>query len=322
MKLETWNLELETWNLELETAYEEDLEVSLQDLISGLLLGGMLGLVGLGFSLVWGILNIVNLTHAPTIMFGAYIAFYALEEFKLDPFLTLPIAMIVMGGFGFLLQKFLINRIIKAPLLITFLLTFGLEVMLINIGRLMFTGTQRSVRTSYDAASFSLGNAEVSYKKLAGLGIALALTYLLFLFMSRTKTGNAIRAVSMDLNAARLMGINIASIYTLTFAISASLAAAAGVLLSTWSAFTPDDFGRYNIRAFAVVVLGGLGSIPGALIGGLAFGLISEVIGGIKIGSGVDAFSLSPWKEGILFAALVLVLIVRPQGLLGKEGYK
>jgi branched-chain amino acid transport system permease protein len=118
------------------------------------------------------------------------------------------------------------------------------------------------------------------------------------------------------------MGINIANIYVITYTISAALAGAAGVLLSTWSAFTPDDFGRYNIRAFAVVVLGGLGSIPGALIGGIVFGLISEVIGGIKLGAGIDAFNLSPWKEGILFLALVLVLIVRPQGLLGKEGYR
>jgi len=296
--------------------------LSLQDVISGLLLGGMLGLIGLGFSLVWGILNIVNLVHAPTIMFGAYIAYYSLEYLKLDPFITLPFAMLIMAAFGVLLQKFLINRIIKASLLLTFLLTFGLEVMLVNIGRLLFTGTQRSVKTDYDSASFTFFSAEVSYKKLAGLGVALALTYLLYLFMSRTKLGNAIRATSMDLNAARLMGINIGNIYVLTFAISSALAAAAGVLLSSWSAFTPDDFGRYNIRAFAVVVLGGLGSIPGALLGGLAFGLISEVVGSITIGSGLDAFSLSPWKEGILFAALVLVLIVRPQGLMGKQGYK
>lgn len=282
----------------------------------------MLGLIGLGFSLVWGILNIVNLVHAVTIMFGAYITFYFFDQLHIDPFIALPFAMIIMGAAGFLLQKFLINRIIKASLLITFLLTFGLEVMLTNVGRLLFSGVQRSVKTDYDSASFTLLDAQVSYKKLAGLGIALALTYLLYLFMSRTKIGNAIRAVSMDLNAARLMGINIASIYTLTFAISAALAAAAGSLLSTWSAFTPDDFGKYNIRAFAVVVLGGLGSIPGALIGGMAFGLISEVIGGIRIGTGVDAFSLSPWKEGILFLALVLVLILRPQGLLGKQGYK
>jgi branched-chain amino acid transport system permease protein len=282
----------------------------------------MLGLVALGFSLVWGILNIVNLAHAPTIMFGAYIAFFFFDTLQLDPFITLPIAMLIMGSFGYLLQRFLINRVIKAPLLITFLLTFGLEVMLVNLGRLLFTGTQRSVQTAYDSASFELWGAQVSYKKLAGLGVALLLTGLLYLFMSRTRTGNAIRAVGMDLQAARLMGINIAGIYTLTYAISAALAGAAGVLLSTWNAFTPDDFGQYNIRAFAVVVLGGLGSIPGALIGGLAFGLISEVVGGLKIGTDLDAFTLSPWKEGILFAALVLVLILRPQGLMGKQGYK
>lgn len=296
--------------------------MSLQDLVSGLLLGGLLGLVGMGFSLVWGILNIVNLAHAPLIMFGAYLTYYFYEGLHLDPFISMPITMLILAGAGFLLQYFLINRIIKSSLLITFLLTFGLEVMLVNIGRLIFTGVQRSVKTSYDSSSFSLFNAEVSFKKLGGLAVAMLITYLLYLFMSRTRVGNAIRATSMDLNAARLMGINIANIYTITYAISAALAGAAGVLLSTWSAFTPDDFGRYNIRAFAVVVLGGLGSIPGALIGGITFGLISEVIGGIKIGSGLDALTLSPWKEGILFAAMVLVLIVRPQGLLGKEGYR
>jgi branched-chain amino acid transport system permease protein len=296
--------------------------LSLQDLISGILLGGMLALIGMGFSLVWGILNIVNLVHAPIIMFGAYSTYYIFENFHIDPFLSLPVTMLLLAVFGFLLQKFLINRIIRASLLITFLLTFGLEVMFINIARLWFTGVQRSVKTSYDSASFSFLNTEVSYKKLAGLGVALVLTYLLYLFMSRTKAGNAIRATAMDQNAARLMGINIANVYNLTYAISAALAAAAGVLLSTWNAFTPDEFGRFNIRAFAVVVLGGLGSIPGALVGGLAFGLISEVIGGIKIGTGLDAISFSPWKEGILFAALVLVLIFRPQGLIGKEGYR
>ncbi|NWJ49045.1 MAG: branched-chain amino acid ABC transporter permease [Chloroflexi bacterium] len=296
--------------------------MSLQNVVSGLLLGGMLALIGMGFSLVWGILNIVNLAHAPTIMFGAYITYYFYEGLHIDPFLALPITMGILAIFGFLLQQFLINRIIKSTLLITFLLTFGLEVMFVNLGRLIFSGVPRTVKTDYDSASFSFLSAEVSFKKLAGLGIALILTFLLYLFMSRTKIGNAIRATSMDLNAAKLMGINIANIYTVTYAISAALAGAAGALLSTWNSFTPDEFGKYNIRAFAVVVLGGLGSIPGALIGGLAFGFISEIIGGLTIGSGLDAFTLSPWKEGILFLSLVLVLIIRPQGLMGKEGYR
>ena len=285
----------------------------------GLLLGGILGLVGLGFSLVWGILNVVNLAHSALIMLGAYITYYLFDKLNLDPFLTLPISMVALFGLGYFIQVVFINRIIKASLLVTFLLTFGLEIFITSLARLVFSGTPVRVQPDYGAKGFTLGDATVNWMKLAGLGVALLLTLGLYLFMSRTKTGNAIRAVSMDLNAARLMGIDIARIYSLTYAISAALSAAAGTLLSVWlGSFTPDEFGIYNIRAFAVVVLGGLGSIPGALIGGLLFGLLDQIASGVNLGD----VSLSPWKEGLIFVAMIAVLIIRPTGLLGKEGYR
>ena len=293
--------------------------MSLQVLVNGLLLGGILGLVGLGFSLVWGILNIVNLAHAALIMLGAYITYFLFDKLNLDPFLTLPISMVVLFALGYAIQVVLINRIIKASLLVTFLLTFGLEIFITSLARVVFSGTPVRVQPSYGAKGFEIGDATVNWMKLAGLGVALLLTLGLYLFMSRTKTGNAIRAVSMDLNAARLMGIDIARIYSLTYAISAALSAAAGTLLSMWlGSFTPDEFGIYNIRAFAVVVLGGLGSIPGALIGGLIFGLLDQIASGVNLGD----ISLSPWKEGLIFVAMIAVLIIRPTGLLGKEGYR
>ncbi len=293
--------------------------MSLQVLVNGLLLGGLLGLVGLGFSLVWGILNIVNLAHAAFIMLGAYFTYYAFENLHLDPFLSLPIALVLFFGLGYAVQKFLINRIIRASLLVTFLLTFGLEILIVSLGRVVFSGNAVRVNPDYGSASFDLGDARINYMKLAGVGVALLLTYLLYLFMAKTKTGNAIRAVSMDLNAARLMGIDIPHIYCLTYAISTALAASAGMLLSLYlGTFTPDSFGIFNIRAFAVVVLGGLGSIPGAMIGGLVFGLLDQFAQGVNIGN----ISLGGWKEALIFIALVVVLIVRPTGLLGKEGYR
>ncbi len=293
--------------------------MSLQVLVNGLLLGGVLGLVALGFSLVWGILNIVNLAHSALIMLGAYLTYYLFDKFNIDPFLTLPLSMIILFAVGFGIQYVLLNRVIKAPLLVTFLLTFGLEIFLTSLGRVIFSGTPVRVQPSYGAKGFEVGDATINYMKLGGLALALLLTLGLYLFMSKTKTGNAIRAVSMDLNAARLMGIDIPYIYCLTYAISAAMAAAAGTLLSIWlGSFTPDEFGIYNIRAFAVVVLGGLGSVPGALIGGLVFGLIDQIASGVNLGS----VSLSPWKEGIVFVVMIIVLIVRPTGLLGKEGYR
>jgi branched-chain amino acid transport system permease protein len=288
-----------------------------QVLVNGLLLGGMLGLIGLGFSMVWGILNIVNLAHAAFIMMGAYLTFYFFNQLGVDPFLTLPISMLALFVLGFVLQKYIINLVIRAPLLVTFVLTFGFETFFVSLARVFFTGDQRAVSPTYNAAALVIGDTIINWMKLGALAIALLLTGGLFLFMRYTRTGNAIRAVGMDADAARLMGVNVAQIYAITYALSAAVAGAAGTLLSMWYSFTPDSFGIYNIRAFAVVVLGGLGSIPGALIGGLAFGLLDQLIAS----GNVAGVQLGALKEALIFMALVVILVVRPTGLLGKVGY-
>jgi branched-chain amino acid transport system permease protein len=289
-----------------------------QILVNGLLLGGMLGLIGLGFSMVWGILNIVNLAHAAFIMLGAYLTFWLFSQAGMDPFLTLPISMAALFVLGFVLQKYIINWVIRAPLLVTFVLTFGFETFFVSLGRVFFTADQRAVSPVYNAAALVIGDTIINWMKLAGFVIALALTGALYLFMRYTRTGTAIRAVGMDADAARLMGINVARVYALTYALSAAVAGAAGTLLSMWYSFTPDAFGIYNIRAFAVVVLGGLGSIPGALIGGLVFGLLDQGISS----STVAGVQLGALKEALIFIVMVAILVVRPTGLLGKEGYR
>jgi branched-chain amino acid transport system permease protein len=289
-----------------------------QVVINGLLLGAMLGLVGLGFSLVWGILNIVNLAHSAFIMFGAYVTFTLFAQLNLDPFVSLPVSMAALFLLGFGLQKYVINLVMRAPLLVTFVLTFGFETFFTSLARAFFTGDQRAVSPAYNAAAITLGDAILNWMKLGAFVVALVLTGAMYLFMRYTRTGNAIRAVGMDADAARLMGVDVARIYALTYGLSAAVAGAAGTLLSMWYSFTPDSFGIYNIRAFAVVVLGGLGSIPGALIGGLVFGLLDQAISTGSIGD----LQLGALKEALIFLAMVVILVVRPTGLLGKEGYR
>lgn len=283
----------------------------IQHLINGILLGGTLALVGLGFSLVWGILNIVNLAHAALILLAAYISYYMWSDLQIDPFLSLPFTMVAMFVLGFLIQKFVINRVIRAPLLVTFLLTFGIQSLITNLALRFFSADFRQAKPAYQGNSISLGQLQIPYALLGGLIVALVLTYLTYLFMSKTRLGNAIRAVGMDLQAGRLMGINISNIYALTFAIGAALAAAAGTLLSVSSQFSPAGFDVYNIDAFVVVVLGGLGSVAGALVGGLALGLITEFA----------TTWLPDQAQVVVFLILIVVLVVKPTGLLGKEGY-
>lgn len=290
---------------------QQFLAVLPQSIVNGLMLGGMYALVALGFSLVWGILNIINLAHGAFLMMGAYLAFFAYSLLHVDPFVTLVPAMIVFFAFGYLIQRYVINNVIRAPLLVTFLLTFGLEILFINLALNAFGGDYRSITTPYSGMRFSLGDVEVPYIKLAALLISLLIAALLHLFLTRTRTGNAIRAVAMDIDAARLCGVRIGQTYAITFALGAALAAASGVLVGMSFSITPDMGSAFNLRSFVIVVLGGLGSVPGAVVGGLIFGMVDVFAGVVVPGL----------KDAVAFATLVLVLIMRPQGILGKAFY-
>ena len=283
-----------------------------QSIVNGLMFGGTLAVVAFGFSLVWGILNIINLAHGAYLMLAAYFAYYLFEGLNIDPFVAVLPAMLLFFGIGYLMQRLVINNVVRAPVLVTFILTFGLEILLVNLALQAFGGDFRAVTTSYSGAGFTVGNVRLTYVKLATFGISLLLAVLLHLFMTRTRTGNAIRAVGMDIDAARLAGVRIGHTYAITYGIATALAAAAGVLLSMSFSITPDMGGPFNLRSFVVVVLGGLGTVPGALAGGLIFGLVDSFAGVLVPGL----------KDAVAFAMLVLVLIVRPQGLLGKAFYK
>jgi branched-chain amino acid transport system permease protein len=282
-----------------------------QIVVNALMLSGILALVALGFSLVWGIMNIVNLAHGPFIVLGAYITFWMLELWGIDPFLSLPVSMIVLFGLGFVIQRVLINNVIRAPLLATFLLTFGLEILLVNLMTYFFKADLRAVTTAYSGSGFELGPARVPYIRLAGLGSSLALVYALWWFLTHTRTGNAIRATGMDIEAAQLTGVKVATIYALTFAIGAAMAGAAGSLLSMAIPFDPNLGGGYTQRAFVICVLGGLGNVLNVVIGAAIYAFVD-----VFVGARVPQLS-----QAITFAMLVLLLVLRPHGIAGKAFY-
>ena len=280
----------------------------LQHVANGLLQGSILALVGLGFSMVWGILNIINLAHAAFIMLGAYLTYFLWSTFGIDPFVSLPIGMVALFFLGFVVQRYLIHLVIGASILTTFLLTYGIESLVVNLGLRVFTADTRQTKPFYANEAFALGELRLPYTQLGAIVVALLLTFFLYLFLDHTRTGRSIRAVGQDRVAARLMGIDINRTYALTFGIGAALAAASGTLLSTTNGFSPNSFGVYNILAFSVVVLGGLGSIPGALVGGIVFGLVYEFSGTYILGQ----------RDVVVFAILIIVLVVKPTGVLGK----
>jgi branched-chain amino acid transport system permease protein len=277
--------------------------------VNAALLSGILALVALGFSLVWGIMNIVNISHGAFIVVGAYLTFWMHELWKVDPFLSIPVSMAALFGLGWVLQRFLINQIIRAPLLATFLLTFGLEILIVNLLNFFFKADTRSVMTSYSGTGFAIGAVRVPYIRLGALGVSILLVLLLGAFLTRSRLGRAIRGTGMDIDAARLTGVKAPTIYALTFAIGASLAGAAGSLLSMVVPFDPNLGGGYTERAFVICVLGGLGNVVNVLIGATIYAVVEVFVGA----------RLPELSQAVTFAMLVILLIVRPQGIAGKS---
>jgi branched-chain amino acid transport system permease protein len=287
--------------------------VLLQQLALGLLAGGIYVTVAIGFSLVWGILNIVNLAHGALVMVGAYLTWLLFSRAGVDPFLALPVVAAALFAFGYALQRLLVNRVIRAPLFFTLLLTFGVNLVVVNVLLLLFKSDFRSVTPGYSGRGVDLGGVQLPYVRLADLAVALVVAAAVGWLLNRTRTGAAIQAVAADRDAARLVGIDIRHVYALTFAVGAACAGVAGGLISTMQAITPTAGEPYTLQAFVVVVLGGLGRVSATVAGGLIFGLV-ETLGQTMI-PGLGA----GWANAIAFAMLVLVLAVRPQGLLGRR---
>jgi branched-chain amino acid transport system permease protein len=284
----------------------------LQSTVYGLL-DGVLALVAVGFSLVWGVMNVVNLAHGAFVVVGAYIAWKLNTAMGLDPYLGMFVAAVAMFAAGYIVQRLLINQVVNAPIWMTLLLTFGLDLLIVNGLILLFTADFRAIQTGLGSKSLALGDVRIPYERLVGFGVAVTVTVLLVWFINRTRTGLAIRTTGMDRAAARLMGVSVRHVYALTFAISAGLAAMAGAIIGTINTFSPASAGGFTLQSFVIAVLGGLGNMWGALAGGVMLGLVQAWGGQYLSGTLVNA---------IAFGVLVLVLIVRPAGLVGRPYYE
>ena len=287
------------------------MDAFVQLVILGLLAGGVYVAVGVGFGLVWGVLNIVNLAHGALVVVGGYITWQLFTGFGLDPFLTLPLDAAALFILGYALQRGVINRIIRAPLLFTFLLTFGVNLVIVNILLLIFGSDFRSVTPAYSGQGLELGSVVIPYVRLASLGAAILLAAGLAFLLNRTRIGLAIHAISADRDAAQLVGIDLRHAYAVTYGLGAACAGIAGGLIAMIQAITPTAGEPYTLQAFVVVILGGLGRVSATVVGGLAFGLV-EALGQSIPGSG------SVFANAIAFGLMVLVLVTRPQGLMGR----
>jgi len=283
-----------------------------QATLYGLLQGGLLALIAVGFSLVWGVMNVINLAHGAFVILGAYVAWKLNAALGLDPFLGMLAAAAVLFVLGYVVQRYLVNLVVNAPIFITLLLTFGLSLLLVQGMNILFTANYRGIHTSYASESLAVGGVRVPLGRLLAFGVAVAVTLLLVAFVKRTRTGMSIMATGMDRGAARLMGIRAHHVYALTFGIAAALAGMAGSMIGTVGSFNPAAAGGYTLLSFVIAVLGGLGNMYGALVGGLVIGLVESWGGQYLPGT---------WVSALAFAVLVLVLIVRPSGLVGRAFY-
>lgn len=285
----------------------------LQILLNGLVLGGLYACIAVGFSLVWGVLNVINVLHGSFVVLGSYIAYFAWFHAGLHPFFSVAIAGAVLYVIGYLVQKGLINRVMGAPVLTTLVLTFGLELLLNNSILLAFSADYRSVRLENPLGSWEFGGLIVPAERLLAMLLALGLTGLLWVILAKSRIGRAIVAVRMDREAASLMGVNVPRIYAVTFGIGALMAGAAGALLALVFPISPLNSTEFLGLAFVVCVLGGLGSVAGAMVGGLALGVIQSY----------GALFLGP-EHGltIAFVLLILLLVFKPTGIMGRKGYE
>ena len=281
----------------------------LQILANGVLLGGLYALMALGLALVWGVLNIVNLAHGAFIMLGAYACYYLFTLAHVDPFAALPLAMLALFCVGWLLQRGVLNLVVRGPMFNTLLITFGLEVVLTYLAQIAFSADYRTINPPYAGSNVNLGSVTLPVVRVGAFLVALALTLAVWVFLARTRIGRAIRASAQNLTAARLYGVRPRAIYALTFGLGAALAGAAGDLYGVVSQINPYVGATLTAKSFAISIIGGLDNPFGVVVGGLFLGIVESL----------TALYLGPtYVDLASFGILVLVLVVRPEGLLGR----
>ena len=282
-------------------------------LISGISLGSIYAIIALGYTMVYGIAKMLNFAHGDVIMVGAYICFYATSRFELPTIVGVLLATVVCTILGIVIERLAYKPLRAAPILAVLITAIGVSYFLQNAALLLWSSNPKVFSSVVPEGSVALfgGQLTIPYVTLVTIAACIVIVAVLVWFTGKTKKGKAMRACSEDKGAAQLMGINVNGTISLTFAIGSGLAAIAGVLLcSAYPTLVPTTGAMPGIKAFTAAVFGGIGSIPGAMVGGILLGII-EIF--------AKAYISTQLSDAIVFAVLIVVLVVRPAGLLGKQ---
>lgn len=275
-------------------------------LVVGVFIGSIYGLIAVGLSLVYGVMRVVNIAHGEFVMLGAFLTFFSWKVLGINPLFSIFSALVLLFFFGLLIHRYLVDKVIGKPMLSSLMLTFGISIFIWNTAQAIFTTNIKAV--SYLGGSVSFLGVNISKSYILGFGVAVLLVAALFGFLKFTKWGKAIRATSQNDEVALVCGIDTKKVRTVAFALGAAFAGSAGAVVSmTWFIFPQMGF-NYLAKAFAIIVLGGLGSIPGALIGSLIYGATESLTGQL-----LDART----SQLIPFVILATILIIKPSGLFG-----
>lgn len=282
----------------------------ISQLFNGLQTGSIFALVALGYSMVYGIIMLLNFAHGDIIMVGAYTAFYAITMFHLHPVFSVVLAVAVSTLLGVAIEKIAYTPLRSAPRLSLLITAIGISFLLENGAQLLFGADTKSMDVIVPG-NVSIFGTTVSYAAILTILVSLAAMAALTFLVQKTRLGKAMRAVSEDMGAAQLMGISLNKTISFTFAVGSALAGIGSVLyLCAYPQASPTMGSMLGLKAFVAAVLGGIGSIPGAMIGGMAIGLLEAL---------VSAIGLSVWKDGVVFAILIVVLLVKPTGIMGHK---
>jgi len=283
----------------------------IQQLINGISLGSIYALIALGYTMVYGIIKLINFAHGDIYMVGAYVAFFATTVLKLSFFPALLMAMVVAAIIGVVIERLAYRPLRYAPRIAVLITAIGVSLLLEYGGILLVSPQPRTFPAIFRADVYTFGNIVVNSQQILILGVALTLMVILTYVVQRTKIGKAMRAVSFDTDAAKLMGIDVDRIISITFAIGSALAAAAGMLVGVYyNSIDPLMGIMPGLKAFVAAVLGGIGVIPGAMVGGILMGIVEALVSG---------FISSTFRDAAAFAILIIILLFKPSGLLGKN---
>ena len=283
----------------------------IQQLVNGISLGSIYALIALGYTMVYGIIKLINFAHGDVFMLGAFIGFYAIARWEMNFLLALIISMILCAVIGVIIERVAYKRLRNATRIAALITAIGVS-LLIEYTVIFFRGASPAAYpTVFEASSIEILGVKISTQSLIILATAIILMLLLQFIVHKTKIGKAMRAVSHDADAARLMGINVDNTISATFAIGSALAGAAGVIFGVYYTRIDPLMGVLpGIKAFIAAVLGGIGIIPGAMVGGLVLGVVETI---------VSALGYSLWRDAAAFVILILILILRPAGIFGKN---